>query len=190
MTCSRSRATRRPQQRLRRRHGRPAHDRWNLSRLDSCAAQARQISELLDVLVPIVPGKEAPAGMKVGVSRVLVVDRDGEEFQKAAHGLFAGRGEDRRHDARASGYDCLGREADSAGASSRESLWDSMPVGVTTVIMHVLSTVRTPTDSNVLADAESDSIQRPDLFKRGEQRWPRPGFCRVQARSSRILRKR
>ena len=57
------------------------------------------VSELLDVLVPLVPGKEAPAGMKVGVSRVLVVDRDGEEFQKAAHGLFAGRGEDRRHDA-------------------------------------------------------------------------------------------
>jgi hypothetical protein len=40
------------------------------------------VSELLDVLVPIVPGKEAPAGMKAGVSRVLVVDRDGDEFQK------------------------------------------------------------------------------------------------------------
>ena len=56
------------------------------------------VSELLDVLVPIVPGKEAPAGMKVGVSRVLVVDRDGEEFQKATHRVVAGGSDDRRHD--------------------------------------------------------------------------------------------
>ena len=57
------------------------------------------IDQLVDILAPIAPGEEAPAGVKVRVARVRVVDGDGEEFQKAAHGLSAaGRHDDRRHD--------------------------------------------------------------------------------------------
>ena len=65
------------------------------------------VDELLDILAPIAPGEEAPAGMQVRVARVLVVDRDGEELQKPAHRVFAGRGDDRRHDrsGRVSGFD-------------------------------------------------------------------------------------
>ena len=76
----------------------PADIGGNVHRLD--------IDQLLDILAPIAPGEEAPAGMQVGVARVRVVDGDGEEFQKAAHRVFAGRGDDRRHDrsARASGF--------------------------------------------------------------------------------------
>jgi hypothetical protein len=34
--------------------------------------------------------------MQVGVARVLVVDGDGEEFEKSAHRVVAGRSDDRR----------------------------------------------------------------------------------------------
>jgi hypothetical protein len=76
------------------------------------------IGQLGDILAPIAPGEEAPACMKVRVARVLVVDRYGEEFQKAAHRLVAARRDDRRHDNRPvrppcfirrqrRGFDCL-----------------------------------------------------------------------------------
>jgi hypothetical protein len=54
------------------------------------------IDELLDIFAPIAPGEEAPAGVKVRRTRIRVVDRDGEEFQKAARGSVAGRRDDRR----------------------------------------------------------------------------------------------
>ena len=54
------------------------------------------IGQLLDILAPIAPGEEAPAGMKVRGARVLVVDGDGEEFEKAARGFVAGGGDHAR----------------------------------------------------------------------------------------------
>ena len=56
------------------------------------------IDQLLDILAPIAPGEEALAGVKVRGARIRVVDGDGEEFQKPAHRVFAGRGDDRGHD--------------------------------------------------------------------------------------------
>jgi hypothetical protein len=47
------------------------------------------VGQLLDILAPIAPGEEAPAGVKVRVTRVLVVDCDAEKFEEASHGLFA-----------------------------------------------------------------------------------------------------
>jgi hypothetical protein len=40
------------------------------------------IDQLVDILAPIAPGEEAPAGVKVRAARIRVVDRDGEEFEK------------------------------------------------------------------------------------------------------------
>jgi hypothetical protein len=48
------------------------------------------IDHLFDVLAPIAPGEEAPAPMKICGARIRVVDRDGEEFEKAARGFVAG----------------------------------------------------------------------------------------------------
>jgi hypothetical protein len=56
------------------------------------------VDELLDILAPIAPGEEAPAGMKIRRARIRVVDGDGEEFEKAARGIVAARRDDRRHD--------------------------------------------------------------------------------------------
>ena len=74
------------------------------------------IDQLLDILAPIAPGEEAPAGVKVSRARVLVVDGDGEEFQKSAHRVIAARSDDRRydrsarrpcfHDRPSAGFDC------------------------------------------------------------------------------------
>jgi hypothetical protein len=58
------------------------------------------VDEFGDVVAPIAPGKEAPAGVEIRRARVGVVDRDGEEFEKAAHGLFAAGRDDRGHDHR------------------------------------------------------------------------------------------
>jgi hypothetical protein len=49
------------------------------------------MSAFVDILAPIAPGEESSAGMKVGRAGVRVVDGDGEEFQKPAHRVFAGR---------------------------------------------------------------------------------------------------
>ena len=57
------------------------------------------VGELAE-LVALAPGEEAPAGVEVGRAGVLVVDRDGEEFQEAARRRVAGVGDDRRHDDR------------------------------------------------------------------------------------------
>ncbi len=54
------------------------------------------IDQLVDILAPIAPGEEAPAGVKVRAARIRVVDRDGEEFEKSTHRVVAGRGDDRR----------------------------------------------------------------------------------------------
>jgi hypothetical protein len=56
------------------------------------------VGQLFDVV-------EASAGMQVGLAGVFIVDRDGEKFEEAAYGVFAGSSDDRRHDrsARASG---------------------------------------------------------------------------------------
>jgi hypothetical protein len=48
------------------------------------------IDQFLDVLAPIAPGEEAPAPLKIRGARIRVVDRDGEEFEKAARGSVAG----------------------------------------------------------------------------------------------------
>ena len=51
-----------------------------------------------DVVAPLAPGEEAPAPMKIRGARIRVVDRDGEEFEKAARGSVAGGRDGRRHD--------------------------------------------------------------------------------------------
>jgi hypothetical protein len=55
------------------------------------------IGDLAD-LVPVAPGEEPHDGMVIGLSRILVADGGGEEFQKAAGGLIAGVGDHARHD--------------------------------------------------------------------------------------------
>jgi hypothetical protein len=49
----------------------------------------RDIDQLLNVLAPIALREEAPAPMKIRGTRIRVVDRDGEEFEKAARGSVA-----------------------------------------------------------------------------------------------------
>jgi hypothetical protein len=56
------------------------------------------IDQLGDILAPVAPGEETPAGVKIRRARVRVVDGDGEEFQKTAHCLVAAGRDDRGHD--------------------------------------------------------------------------------------------
>jgi hypothetical protein len=58
------------------------------------------VDQVDNILAPIAPGEEAPAGVKVRRARVRVVDGDGEEFEKAARGSVTGRRDDRGHDNR------------------------------------------------------------------------------------------
>jgi hypothetical protein len=62
--------------------------------------------ELGNILVPIAPGEESPAGMEIRRAAVWVLDRNGEEIQVAAHGLVAtGGGDEVSADADASRSD-------------------------------------------------------------------------------------
>jgi hypothetical protein len=96
-------------------------------------AHRLDVSQFLDVVAPVALGEEAPAGMKIRRAGVRVVDGDGEEFQKAAHGLVAAGRDDRGHDRYPPGrrVSIAGGGPDSAGTSSRESLSDSVGIRVT-----------------------------------------------------------
>ena len=58
------------------------------------------IGELADAVL-IEPGEERAHGAVIGHARVLVADRGGEEFEKAAGGMIAGIGDHDRHRHRA-----------------------------------------------------------------------------------------
>ena len=58
------------------------------------------IGEVADTVL-VEPGEERAHGPVIGHARVLVADRGGEEFEKAARGVIAGIGDHRRHRDRA-----------------------------------------------------------------------------------------
>ena len=69
-----------------------------LQRLDIGRDMQRlDIDELGDAAL-FEPGEERACGPVIGHAGVLVADRRGEEFEKAARGMVAGAGDRRRHD--------------------------------------------------------------------------------------------